>query len=292
MFWKTGTIYRQEIDKGGGALPGDEPATPDNTISDEPVSPPITDQPTEPAPEGGRPEEKVVDPAVREEKEQLFQTKYQQLLALAERKAPEVAQEFKGEPVAPKVPEDDPGEPAQTLGEMTPAEFTKALTKANQDSIKSAIAEARTEDRVTQEQAYTHNTLRGIQETLGLDAKTLGSGKITAESKAQADKIWKDAMEAAGQFGIDLEVVGGYGKFGIAMAQQLKLAALTGGQIQQVARATQTAEEQAREALLVQHPAKGAVPTGKTKTKEQEAIERMEGVKLRSAIDLLDSTHK
>lgn len=291
MFWKTGTIYRQEVDKGGGAPPGDEPATPDNTISDEPVSPPITDQPTEPAPKEGGPE-KVVDPAVREEKEQLYQTQYQSLLALTQEKAPEVVREFKGEPVAPKVPEDDLDQPAQTLGDMTPAEFTKALTKANQDSIKSAIAEARTEDRVAQERAYTHNTLRGIQETLGLDAKTLGNGKVTAESKVLSDKIWKDAMEAAGQFGIDLEVVGGYGKLGIAMAQELRLAALTGGQVQQVAQATQTVEEQTREALLVQQPAKGAVPTQKPKTKQQEAIERMERVKPRSAVDLLDSTHK
>lgn len=288
MFWKTGTIYRQEIDKGGGAPAGDEPAIPANTISDEPTSPP-TPEPPEKPPEGGEPE-KVVDPAVRAEKEELFQTKYQSLLALAEAKAPEVAQEFKGEQPAAKVKEDDPE--TRTLGEMTPDELTVALAKANEDSIKKAIGEARTEDRIAQEQAHTHNTLRGIQQDLGLDAKTLGNGKITAESRTQADKVWKDAMDAAGQFGIDLEVVGGYGKFGMAMAQQLRLAAFSGGQTQKVTQATAEAEKKAREALATQQPAKGAVPAQEAKTKEKEAIERMQKVAPKTSRDLLDSSHK
>lgn len=294
MFWKTGTIYRQHADAGNGAPSGDEPATPANTIGDEPVSPPTPDppaeEPTQPAPEEGQPEEKVVDPAVRADKEELFQTKYQSLLALAEAKAPEVAQEFKGEPVTPKAPEDDPE--TRTLGEMTPSELTVALAKANEASIKKAIGEARTEDRIAQEQAHAHNTLRGIQQDLGLDAKTLGNGKITAESNKQADKVWKDAMDAAGQFGIDLEVVGGYGKFGMAMAQQLRLAAFSGGQSQQVTQATEDAARKAREALATQQPPKGAVPAQEAKTKEKKAIERMQEAQPADPRGLLDSSQK
>ncbi len=290
MFWKTGTIFRQNAEAGAGSPAGEEPATKVNTITDDPASPTIpAGETTQPAPEEGRPEEKVVDPAVREEKEQLYQTQYQDLLALTQAKAPEVAQEFKGEEPAAKVIEDDPE--TRTLGEMTPDEFTVALAKANEVSIKKAIGEARTEDRIAQEQAHTHNTLRGIQQDLGLDAKTLGNGKITAESRTQADKVWKNAMDAAGQFGIDLKVVGGYGKFGMAMAQQLRLAAFSGGQTQQVTRATEEAEKKAREALATQQPPKGAVPAQEAKTKETEAIEGMKRVAPKTSRDLLDSSH-
>lgn len=250
----------------------DEVATDDNTITDKA---PEKDKPKPDEVEPGeevkaKPEEKSP------EKEQLYQTRMQNLLGYIKQIEPDRLDEFKqaakegvSDPITP-APDDAGG--GRTIADLEVDEFVGVMTKKLTEANRASFVELGRQQTIDRERASASQALLAQAKEFGLTNDDLNK-----------------AIGEASKLSIDTNAVGGFSRLAVAAMKELKLTAFEKGIVTRTQEAVTSATDAARDIVATEQPAKGAPPTKGKETEEQKTLRRIQEVRGRPSHTLLDS---
>lgn len=256
------------LDGGAGAPDPSATDTLPQTTPD-PNSPDATPKPGDTPPVDTPPADEAAIAAAeaqqKEESEKFFQTKYQELLADKQPKAPDPAPD-KSQSKSTDSDLDTGDEP--TVGEMTKkelGEFMRGEMTAHRDAALVDYQSA--------------NAMKPINEYAAKEG--------LSEEDIQA------AFNQAQVYGIDIKVVDGPTKFAAAAFVILRNIGLSRGHIAANSDAARIASEKARELVATQQPGGGAPPTpAGEKSEDMKRLDAMNATKPKGSGSLIDQPGK